>query len=110
MQAANANVTSIEPAKVSAKPATVAAPANKGRKLSTNEARELAELPSRIDALDRETADIQVALGDPKNYLDAAGAKKIESLQARLRAIEIESANAMKRWEQLEALRDAALH
>jgi ABC transport system ATP-binding/permease protein len=113
MQAANANAISADVAKVSTKTAAPSTPsssgANKARKLSTNEARELAELPSRIDSLDRESADIQVALGDPKNYQDAGGGKKIESLQARLRAIEVESAHAMKRWEQLEALRDAAL-
>lgn len=108
MQAANANAIGAEVMKTPAKPAAAVPSTNKGRKLSTNEARELAELPARIDALDRETADIQVALGDPKNYQDAAGAKKVESLQARLRAIEVESAKAMQRWEQLEALRDAA--
>jgi ATP-binding cassette subfamily F protein uup len=78
-----------------------AAPAAKRQALSPGERRELGGLPARIEAFEREQAELTVKLADPAFYKrepDAfAGAK------ARLEEIEREHAAAFARWEQLEA-------
>jgi ABC transport system ATP-binding/permease protein len=81
------------------------AEAKRDRKLSTNEARELGELPARIDQLEQEAREIEAALGDPAHYREPGGAAKIASLQSRLATVRAESERAMQRWEELEAVR-----
>ena len=72
-----------------------------GNKLSHKEERELAELPSRLEALEREQAEITGRLADPVLYRDRPG--EVKPLQARHAAIEAELAQLLARWEELEA-------
>jgi ATP-binding cassette subfamily F protein uup len=100
---------------------SVAAPARRGQKadgratrnlagpvptktrLSFKEERELAELPIKIDALEREKAQISAAFANPALYRDQP--EQVKQLNLRFAAIEAELASAMLRWEQLEARR-----
>ncbi|HEX9390257.1 MAG TPA: ATP-binding cassette domain-containing protein [Usitatibacteraceae bacterium] len=74
-------------------------------KLSSNEQRELDELPARIDALDKRLASLQQAMADPANYQGAAAADKLKVLQDDVAKAEAEQAKAMARWETLEEKR-----
>ena len=83
---------SVTPA--AAKPAT-------RNKLSYKEARELEALPTQIQALEVEQAQIAASLADPALYQsDALG---VASLQARSEAIDAELLDVLARWEALEA-------
>lgn len=73
------------------------------RKLTNKERAELDALPARIEALEKEQAELTAKLGDPAFY-KTAGAKFGE-VKARLDAVEAEHAAAFARWESLEALR-----
>jgi len=77
--------------------------AAKARKLTNKEQKELAELPARIEALEKEQTELTAKLADPVFY-KTAGAKFAE-VKARLDAIEAEHAKAFARWEELEALK-----
>ena len=79
------------------------APAEKPKassKLSHKEARELEELPKRIEALEREQIDIAAHLADGTLY--RSDAKRAKQLQARSEEIGAEVSAAMQRWEELE--------
>ncbi|SCY66824.1 ATP-binding cassette, subfamily F, uup [Nitrosospira sp. Nl5] len=70
-------------------------------KLGYNEARELDELPSKIEILEREQVDITHRLCSPAIYHDCPD--EARSLQERLAIIETELMNHLARWEELEA-------
>jgi ATP-binding cassette subfamily F protein uup len=70
-------------------------------KLGYKEERELAELPARIEALEKEQGEIAGWLADPVLYRDRSG--EVKPLQARHVAIEKELTQALVRWEELEA-------
>ena len=79
------------------------APAEKPKassKLSHKEARELEELPKRIEVLEREQIDIAAHLADGTLY--RSDAKRAKQLQARSEEIGAEVSAAMQRWEELE--------
>lgn len=81
---------------------TPVAPAKAGaRKLSNREQRELAELPARIEKLEAEQAGLVAKLGDPKFFKQEAAI--VRAAEARLRELEKEHADALARWEELEA-------
>ena len=72
-------------------------------KLGFKEAKELAELPARIESLEQEQAALQTRLADPALYQgDGAAALPI---RARLTDLEAELTAAYARWESLEARR-----
>ncbi|MSR01569.1 MAG: ATP-binding cassette domain-containing protein [Gemmatimonadetes bacterium] len=76
-------------------------PAEKKRKLSFKESRELEELPARIDGLEQERQGLYTSLADLaflKNGAATAAAK------ARLAAVDRELAESTVRWERLAAL------
>ena len=78
---------------------TTAAP-TPPRKLSYKEQRELAALPERIDALERELAELRAVLGDGTLYrTDPARA---QARAARLPLAEAELEAAVDRWAELE--------
>ncbi|MBA4138151.1 MAG: ABC transporter ATP-binding protein [Opitutus sp.] len=81
----------------SATPATAAS----AKKLTNKERAELDTLPARIEALEREQAELGAKLSDPLFY-KTAGAKFAE-VKTRLDAVEREHAAAFARWEELEA-------
>jgi len=88
---------------VSTPPRVAIAPVEKakpGNKLSFKEARELEELPKRIEALEREQSDIAAHLADGAIY--RSDTKRAKQLQMRGEEIEVEVLTAMKRWEELE--------
>ena len=70
-------------------------------KLDFKEARELEELPRRIEALEREQSDIATHLADGAIY--RTDAKRARQLQTRSEEIDAEVSVAMARWEELEA-------
>jgi ABC transport system ATP-binding/permease protein len=69
-------------------------------KLSYKDARELEELPKRIEVLEREQSEIATHLADGAIYRNDA--KRAKQLQARSEEIEAEVLAAMARWEALE--------
>lgn len=69
-------------------------------KLSYKEARELAALPDRIAALEREQAQTSQRLADPAIY--RGGHEQVKALQARVAEVEAELALGYARWEDLE--------
>ncbi|OPY89762.1 MAG: ABC transporter ATP-binding protein uup [Syntrophus sp. PtaU1.Bin208] len=71
------------------------------RKLSYKEARELEALPQRIEALEKEKAEILAALSSPEFYAESDSAA-ITATNARLEALDGELDQAYLRWEQLE--------
>jgi ATP-binding cassette subfamily F protein uup len=77
------------------------APRRRAQKLGYKEERELAGLPARLEALEREQAEITGKLADPALYRDRPG--EVKPLQARHAAIEAELAQLLARWEELEA-------
>jgi ATP-binding cassette subfamily F protein uup len=96
-------------------PAVVAAPSNqpkrqapapttpkaKPRRLTFKEASELAALPDRIDALERERAALYVSLSDPAVLRDGSA---VVAARSRLVTVEAEIAELTERWESLETI------
>jgi ATP-binding cassette subfamily F protein uup len=76
-------------------------PAAGARKLNFRESRELAELPGRIDALEREQASISSRFADGALYREQP--ETARDLQQRFAAIEAELMQALERWETLDA-------
>jgi ATP-binding cassette subfamily F protein uup len=75
-------------------------------KLGHKEERELAELPARLEALEKEQGEIAGRLAEPLLYRDRSG--EVKPLQARHAAIEAELTQALSRWEELEAKKRGA--
>ncbi len=69
-------------------------------KLSYKEARELEDLPRRIEALEREQIDIAAHFADGSIF--RIDPKRAKHLQARSEEIEAEVMAALERWEELE--------
>jgi ATP-binding cassette subfamily F protein uup len=88
------------------KPASVpAAKADKPRKLTFKEIRELAELPDRIDGMERERDMLYGSLSDPALARDGAA---VSAATASLAALEGQIAAAVERWEALETIAGAS--
>ena len=73
---------------------------NTRRKLSNKEQRELAELPDRIDALEKEQMQISETLAGTQIY--QKDPQQVATLQARYTEIETELERALERWEELD--------
>jgi len=86
------------PTRATAPPA--AAQPKTASKLSYKESRELAELPLRIEALEKEQIDIAAHLADGTIF--RTDAKRAKQLQTRSEAIDAEVLTAMTRWEELD--------
>ncbi len=69
--------------------------------LTMTQARELAELPDRIDALEREREQLYATLADPAVARDGAATV---AAKARLEALDADVAERMARWEALETI------
>ena len=86
------------------KPAPAPAPATtkaKPRRLTFKEAAELAALPDRIDALERERAALYVSLSDPTVLRDGSA---VVAVRSRLATVETELTELTERWETLETI------
>ncbi|MEN8175137.1 MAG: ATP-binding cassette domain-containing protein [Pseudomonadota bacterium] len=77
-----------------------------GRRLSYKEKRELEQLPQRIETLEQELETLQGRLADPAFYRSVPG--EVASCTSRLEAAEAELADCFERWEELEAVVNAA--
>jgi ATP-binding cassette subfamily F protein uup len=88
-----------------AAPAKAAGNAPAGAKLNNKERKELETLPGKIEQLEAEQAQLTVQLGDPEIYKD--GGAKAAAMQKRLHAAEAEHAEALARWMDLDARKDA---
>ncbi|MBU6166602.1 MAG: ATP-binding cassette domain-containing protein [Alphaproteobacteria bacterium] len=84
--------------------AAVAAAPKKASKLSYKDARELAELPARIEALNRDIASGEAALADPDLY--ARNPARFASLTARLDALRASLEAAELRWLELAEMEE----
>ena len=70
-------------------------------KMSFKETRELEALPERISALEAEQAALNARLADPALYRSAP--EEVRVLNERMVELEAGIAQAMQRWEELEA-------
>jgi ATP-binding cassette subfamily F protein uup len=95
------------PAKPAAeKPAPAKPVPAKPKKLSYKEQKELESLPANIEKLEADIAALNADMGKPEFYQQAKDA--ITQSQARLAGLEQALETAYARWEELEALREAA--
>jgi ATP-binding cassette subfamily F protein uup len=78
-------------------------PAERPRKLTFKEERELEALPELIAALEDEQARLHQTLADPEFYRTAS--TEVATLNERLPAIERELEEAYRRWDELESVR-----
>jgi ATP-binding cassette subfamily F protein uup len=102
-QATSPSATAAAKSAVSSPTRAAVSPAEKTKpagKLGFKEARELEELPKRIEALEREQSDIAAHLADGTIYRNDA--KRAKQLQLRSEEIEAEVAAALARWDELE--------
>ena len=81
-------------------PRTAGAQPPSRRKLSYNEARELEQLPARIEALEAEQRKLSAAVSDPEFYREPA--ETICAKLARLEALPEELLQAYSRWHDLD--------
>ncbi len=77
--------------------------AERPRKLSFKEERELEAMPDRIAALEEEQEILHTKLSDPAFYKNAGN--EIVAINSRLEDIERELLEVYNRWEELEALK-----
>ncbi|MBC7963532.1 MAG: ATP-binding cassette domain-containing protein, partial [Steroidobacteraceae bacterium] len=78
-------------------------PAERGRKLSFKDERELEALPERIAALEKEQAALHARLSDPDFYKNAGNETAV--INARLAELAKEHESAFLRWDELENLK-----
>ena len=78
----------------------------KGRKLTFNEKNELEGMETAILAIEQETEALEAMLHDPD--FQAKRFAEIPGLVARLDADKAKVAKLYTRWEELEAIREAA--
>ncbi len=101
VQKFQAGQLSAKPVPVKAPVQVASAPVEKPKsKLSYKDARELEELPKRIEVLEQEQIDITAHFADGNIFRDDP--KRAKQLQERSAAIEEEVLEAMARWEELE--------
>ncbi|MBA8682679.1 ATP-binding cassette domain-containing protein [Stenotrophomonas tumulicola] len=90
---------------VAAKPvaaaAAAAAPAEPKRKLSYKDARELEQLPLKIEALEKDVEGLTAAMNDPAFYQRSAAEMAAHNQQ--LAKVQAELDGAYARWEELDA-------
>jgi len=104
-----ANQANQNSSSVSVKTDVIQAPANKeaspvkakssAQKLNSKERQELDDIPLKIDALEKEQAEIGVSLGDAELYKN--NPKQVADFQGRLTIIEQQLAELIARWEVL---------
>ncbi|MEP6732653.1 MAG: ATP-binding cassette domain-containing protein, partial [bacterium] len=98
-----AEVAAAPPKRVAAQAPAVKA--TKKRRLTFKETTELASLPDRIDAHERERGVVYLSLADPALLRDGAA---VAAARARLAALEAEIAVMTARWEELETIESSS--
>ena len=93
----------IKPPKAESKPKKeVKSDSDAPRKLKYKERLELEKLPTEIDDLEKQIAEIHQAMGDPEFFKEPK--EKIAEAQKQLADHETKLAQLMDRWEELESL------
>jgi ATP-binding cassette subfamily F protein uup len=82
-------------------PAASAAPAAPKRKLSYKDARELEQLPLKIESLEKDVEGLTAAMNDPAFYQRSAA--DMAAHTQKLAAVQAELDAAYARWEELDA-------
>ena len=90
-----------------AKAAAQAPVAPKAKKLSSREQQELAELPAKIEAAERDLAKVDEELLDPAVYT-AAGRERFDRLTKQRAELPPKIATLYARWEELEAIAESS--
>ncbi|MCM2358586.1 MAG: ATP-binding cassette domain-containing protein [Geobacteraceae bacterium] len=108
LRQAAAEAPAVPAAPSPAKPAEAKrqARAERPRRLSFKEERELESLPELIGALEGEQETLHLRLADPEFYRSAGG--EVASINGRLAQLDRELAEAYQRWEELESLKGMA--
>jgi len=75
-------------------------PAQRSRRLTYNEQRELAALPPRIEAMEAELGQLHQLTADPAFYRKAPA--EIIGVKSRLESLQSDIAEAYRRWEELD--------
>jgi len=78
---------------------------NKPRKMSFREKTELEELPLQIEALDAKKEELYKLMAEPEIYQQSA---RLAEIQDEVEGTEVALARAYKRWEELEAVKEAS--
>lgn len=99
--AAAAAAAPVVPAKPVAAAATAATPAEPKRKLSYKDARELEQLPLKIETLEKDVEGLTAAMNDPAFYQRSA--PDMAAHNATLAKVQAELDAAYARWEELDA-------
>jgi ATP-binding cassette subfamily F protein uup len=76
-------------------------------KLTWKQERELEELPTLLESLEKEQADLERSMSDPEFYRQDGD--KVAKAKTRLEKLEEEMEGLLERWEELEAIQKAAL-
>lgn len=88
-------------AKATAPTAAASAPAAAKRKLSYKDARELEQLPQKIEQLEQDVEGLTAAMNDPAFYQRSA--PDMAAHNQKLAAVQADLDAAYKRWEELDA-------
>ena len=99
--AAAAAAAPVVAAKPVAAAAAAAAPAEAKRKLSYKDARELEQLPLKIETLEKDVEGLTAAMNDPAFYQRSAA--DMAAHNAKLAKVQAELDAAYARWEELDA-------
>ncbi|MEN5263934.1 ATP-binding cassette domain-containing protein [Stenotrophomonas sp. TWI587] len=99
--AAAAPVVAAKPVAAAAAAAAAAAPAEPKRKLSYKDARELEQLPLKIETLEKDVEGLTAAMNDPAFYQRSAA--DMAAHNAKLAKVQAELDAAYARWEELDA-------
>ncbi len=81
------------------KKAAIKKQATKNLKISYNEQRELTGLPSKIEALESELAELHILVSDSKFYKDE---QQVNKTLSHVKTLETDLQTMYKRWEELE--------
>ncbi|QAA94090.1 ATP-binding cassette domain-containing protein [Pollutimonas thiosulfatoxidans] len=87
-------------------PAVAAAPAPKASRITSWEARELAEIPETIAQLEAKQAELTARLADGSLYRDAP--EEIDTINTQLQEIESQMTTLFARWEALDEKQGSA--
>ncbi|NCT87511.1 ATP-binding cassette domain-containing protein [Stenotrophomonas acidaminiphila] len=100
MSVARASATAVPAAKPATTPAAVAEPAPARRKLSFKDARELEQLPAKIEQLERDVEGLTGAMNDPAFYTRSSA--EVSAHTQQLARVQAELDAAYARWEELD--------
>ena len=99
MAVAKASATAVPAAKPEAVPVAEATPAK--RKLSFKDARELEQLPAKIEQLEQDVEGLTAAMNDPAFYTRSSA--EVTAHTQKLGKVQAELDAAYARWEELDA-------